>query len=587
MLFQNFSNVLTDHALNLGNKTAIIFQSDTGQREKKSYVDLYTESQVLAAKLKGIIKPGERVLLLYPPGIDFVVSFFACLYADLIPVPSQLTRKKNINKIKSIIDNASIEFGLCNEYSLNYLNKDDLKIELINTESFDIEKVAVTVAKNKQNDIAFLQYTSGSTADPKGVMVTHANLLNNCSILNNQVLQVTQDKLVVSWLPPFHDMGLIGCILQSIHVGATCFQFTPTSFVKKPINWLLAISEFGKEKKIVSGAPDFAYDLTVKKVNEADLPADFDLSNWELAFSGAEPVRERTLIAFYNKFKKYGFKYKTFLPVYGLAESTLVSTFSTINAEPKALVCNAASIQEGNKIELVKENLKNTDGTINYVSCGVAVDQHTMKIVDALTLENLGENRIGEIWLKGPSMAVGYWNNQSASEEIFNAYIDNEDGPYMRTGDLGFIRYGELYIVGRLKNMMIVHGKNHYPEDIEDSINNAHEALSNRGTVFSFDQNQEEVVAVVYELERAAIDMPNKEEIIQAIKRVVSSRHGLRVQVVSLVKPFSVPMTSSGKLQRQKIKQQFLNRELELIYESGQNGSVYIKEEEKAIEESH
>ena len=421
------------------------------------------------------------------------------------------------------------------------------------------------------SDLAFLQYTSGSTGTPKGVMLSHENLLHN-SLRIMQAFEITRSQSGVFWLPSFHDMGLIGGILVPLYGGKFNVIMSPVAFLQKPLRWLQAISKY---RATISGGPNFSYELCVRKITP-EQRATLDLSSWSLAFNGAEPVRPETIDAFCEAFAPCGFRREAFFPCYGLAESTLMVTGGMKFEPPVIRAFDAASIETGTA--LVRTGF--APGTRRLVGSGRELDGQDVRIVDPQTCEALPPGRIGEIWVSGPSVAQGYWNRPDATKETFGAMLALPDahsqtqsakkwrpnpGPYLRTGDLGFFDNGELFVTGRLKDLIIVRGRNHYPQDIEHSVEEA-SPLVRAGSVaaFSVDVDGRERVVVVAELERGKRDSDEIAASFDAIRKRLAVEHEVALEAIVMVRPNSIAKTSSGKIQRHACKRQFLEGTLEI-----------------------
>ena len=568
MKFNNLNEILAFHAENSKNKTLFNFLKNIDDKVSITYGEFYQKVKSISSQLQEKTTKGERVLLLYPPGIEFITAFFGCLNAGVIAVPAYAPNKRNISKLEGIIQDAGIKMALCNQSTLALIGvlklnkkiKQEIlsKIDLVHLDDTRSDLMYNEV-EIEPNSTAFLQYTSGSTSFPKGVMVTHENLISNSETIKN-VTQVTSDSHMVSWLPPFHDMGLIGKIIQTIYSGISATLMAPITFIKKPSIWLEAISQNNSFDRIVSGAPNFAFDLCVDKIREEDLSENFDLSHWKIAFSGAEPVRKKTIERFYQKFKKYGFQYKQLLPVYGLAESTLMATSGNIEKEPIVKRFSLDKIEEDQK---AVEEIQNGERDKFYVACGEAIPHHIVVAVNPETMTFCEEKEIGEIWIKGDSVAKGYWNKEALTDERFRAYTQCGEGPFFRTGDMGFFNNKEIYITGRIKDMIIINGRNYYPEDVEVSVAEAHDSLKKGGTAtISIDENGTEKVIVVQEIKKDHVRNYNKEEIVSAIKRAVRLKHDLVIDAIVLISTSSIPKTTSGKIQRFNVKKQFLKNEL-------------------------
>lgn len=546
--------------------TAIAYRFLNGDQEDVyTYAKLDDRVRVIASQIQAVTSNRQsRAVILVPQGPDYVASYFACLYAGVIAVPVY-TPKKNQKQTRllSIIQDCSPEVILTTQDVLSNF-KSSLSDDLIGIPSVIVDafsgfsKDDYKHVNVESEEIAFLQYTSGSTGSPKGVMVTHANLMHNSAMMY-EALGHNDESRIVSWLPAFHDMGLIAGVLQPIYGGFEAVLMTPVSFLQKPVRWLKAISDY---KGTTSGGPNFAYDLCVQSVSneEADL---LDLSSWQVAANGAEPVRGSTLDNFVSKFKRSGLDSKSMFPCYGMAEATLLVTGGDKYLPHHTVCLDVDELQKNHAIESIK------DATQSYevVGCGRVYKNQVVKIVDSDTKLLCGPNIIGEIWLSGGSVAKGYWGREKESEQTFNAYItDSNDGPYLRTGDLGFIKDEELFITGRLKDLIIIHGKNHYPQDIEFSVEGCHQAFQEGGcAAFSIDSDGEERLVIVQEIKREYLLKLDLEEAITIVTKMVSDSYHIKVYGVAFIKPFSLCRTSSGKVQRHACKSAFLSEELKLI----------------------
>ncbi|MEW6738005.1 MAG: fatty acyl-AMP ligase, partial [Acidobacteriota bacterium] len=435
-----------------------------------TYFELNSKARAIAAALQACKAQGERALLLYPPGLEFIVAFFACLYSGVVAVPvyppDPMRLNRTLNRFLAIANDAQPMVGLTTstilpliEYSLQEIT------ELKNIQWFATDKISTEMAAEwqsvniKKDTLAFLQYTSGSTSSPKGVMLTHENLLHNSTLIH-QFFQTDSNSKGVIWLPTYHDMGLIGGILQPLYKGFPVTLMSPITFLQRPLRWLQAIS---RTQATISGGPNFAYDLCVRKISEEE-KASLDLSSWRLAFNGAEPIRSETMARFSQAFAVCGFRAEAFYPCYGLAEATLIVSGGSKTATP---IINKI---DGALFEYHKVITTDKHEAITVVGCGRCDQSQRILIVDTETLTVCLPDRVGEIWVSGPSVAQGYWQKPLENDKVFNAFTDNGEGPFLRTGDLGFIKDGELFVTGRLKDLIIIRGRNYYPQDIEWTI---------------------------------------------------------------------------------------------------------------------
>ncbi len=405
--------------------------------------------------------------------------------------------------------------------------------------------------------LAFLQYTSGSTASPKGVMVSHGNLLHNSAFIAKS-FETRAGGQGVFWLPLYHDMGLIGGMLQTVHAGGTSTFMSPVEFLHRPQRWLEVISQ---TRATVSGGPDFAYDLCVRRVSP-EARAELDLSCWEVAFSGAEPVRSETIERFIEAFAPCGFRREAFYPCYGLAEATLMVT-GGLRAEPPQVV---RVRREALAVHRVVTAEPDEGDSCEFVGCGVSPSDQRLAIVDPKTLQACPSDRIGEIWVSGPSVAQGYYDAPAKSESTFRGRIaDDGELPYLRTGDLGFIRHGMLFVTGRLKDLIIIRGRNYYPQDIEQSVERSHPCLRpGASAAFTVDVENLPQLVVAVELERHRRDLDDS-EVVVAIRQTVAADHELDPYAVVLLKTATLPRTSSGKVQRHVCREDYLANRLRTV----------------------
>jgi amino acid adenylation domain-containing protein len=546
------------------NRDAFIFLLDGETKEVTlTYEELDKLARRIAAQLQALGLTGERALLLYPAGLDFLIAFFGCLYAGVIAVTAYPPRnERNTPRIKAIVKDAQAAIALTTTEILPTVQslmteKTDLKsLQWLTTDNLvEIEDTWQEPHINRDT-LAFLQYTSGSTGTPKGVMISHGNLLHNANT-TYQFMEHSAESRFVTWLPMYHDMGLIGGILQPLYGGFPCIIMPPPLFLQRPYRWLQAISKY---QGTTSGGPNFAYDLCVQKIT-SEQKATLDLSSWSVAFNGAEPIRHDTLERFASSFAECGFRKEAFYPCYGMAETTLIvsgvqkATFPIIKAVQKSAL-------ESNR---VVESALEDDNVSHFVSCGQVIPQQKVVIANPKILKSCQPGEIGEIWVSGLSVAQGYWNREEETEETFHAYLlDTGEGPFLRTGDLGFLENGEIFITGRAKDLIIIRGRNLYPQDIELTAERSHPSLRlGASAAFTVLVNNEEKLVVVQELEFRA--KPNLKDVVNAIRQAVTEEHEVQIHAVVLIKPGSIPKTSSGKIQRRATRAQFENGELNIV----------------------
>ena len=554
-----------------------------------TYGELDRRARAIAAVLQQSVERGSRAMLVYPADLEFIVAYFGCLYAGVIAVPTyppQTRTKRSLAKLRSIMNDVqpSVVLTISSLSSMVeslFAQAQELQgIPLITTD--DIANDLAEVWRDpavESNTLAFLQYTSGSTGMPKGVMLTHGNLLHNLTLIQ-RYFEITSEARGVTWLPPYHDMGLIGMILGTVYAGVESTIMSPVAFLQRPIRWLQAISN---ARATVSGGPNFAYDLCVRKIT-AEQKATLDLSSWTIAVNGAEPVRPETLERFVEAFAPCGFRRETFYPCYGLAEASLIVAGGQRAALPVVKTFQSVPLAQNRVVPASAEAFNENEGLRTLVGSGQAPASQKIVIVDPESLTPCLPDQVGEVWVSGPSIAQGYWQKPAETERTFRAYLANsEEGPFMRTGDLGFLQDGELFVTGRLKDLIIIRGRNHYPQDIELTVEQSHPALRpGCGVAFSVDVSGEERLVIVYEVERQYRNL-NVDEVVEAIRQAVAEHHELQVYAVVLIKMSSIPKTSSGKLQRRASREAFLARNLEVVGEwTLEDSQVQIAEPENA-----
>ncbi len=574
-------DVLRWRALNQPARHAYTFLSDgENEEESLSYAELERGARKVGSLLQSYTTAGDRVLLLYPSGLDFVVAFFGSLYAGLVPVAAPQPRpNKTLNRLRTIAADAGASVVLTTGPIISLTEKlfalvpqlQDLR--WLATDSLDDGFTGELEAPRLKGDmLAFLQYTSGSTSAPKGVMITHENVMQNSADID-LLLRHGADTVFISWLPHFHDMGLISGVVLPMYTGFPAYLLSPMHFLQRPARWLDAFTRY---RGTHSAAPSFAYDLCVRKVTPEQC-ARLDLSSWKVACNAAEPVSAQAMERFIQTFEPCGFRRKTFSPAYGLAEVTLITT--AVPGDEEAALCTVqAAALANNKIVEVSGQDRNTR---TLVSCGRATHATEVVIAGPESFKRRRDNEIGEIWVRGKSVAKGYWRCPENIEEIFRARLyDSGEGPFLRTGDLGFIRNGELYVTGRLKDLIIIAGSNHYPQDIEGTVDRSHPALRpNCCAAFSVEDNEQEALVVVAEVEphyrpASGISEPapgrldkhpalDPAELSKVIRRAVAEEHELPIQSVNLIKAGTIPKTTSGKIRRGECKRLFLNNCLE------------------------
>ncbi|WP_366524982.1 fatty acyl-AMP ligase [Acaryochloris sp. IP29b_bin.137] len=566
-----------------------------------TYAELDAKARAIAAALQSACQPGDRALLVYQPGLEYVAAFFGCLYAGVTAVPIYPPRpNRSLMRLQSVIADSQAIFALTTSQILSKLERQlidaaELKaLKWLATDSLSVTepRQAWQEIHPQGQDLAFLQYTSGSTATPKGVMITHHNLLQNLALIHQCFEHSSQCQGVI-WLPPYHDMGLIGGILQPLYGGFPVALMSPFMFLQSPIRWLQAISRY---RATTSGGPNFAYDLCLRKVKSEQLQG-LDLSSWRVAFNGAEPISAQTLEDFAAKFAPCGFRSEAFFPCYGLAEATLIVSGGQRDARPALKTVQGTALEQH---QVVSAQANDADAR-TLVGCGTALQGQEIVIANPETLQQCSAEEVGEIWVSGESIAQGYWRQSDVSGETFQAHLaDTGAGPFLRTGDYGFLVGSELYVTGRLKDVIIINGRNHYPQDIEWTVIQSYPGIRpNCAAAFSITEAGEERLIVVAELERNYINRYQKngkkpsahppqlnnfvpptsltadseptaveKDILTQIRRAVAKEHDLQIYALLLLKPGSIPKTSSGKIQRFTCRAKFLEGDLESVAKS-------------------
>jgi acyl-CoA synthetase (AMP-forming)/AMP-acid ligase II len=546
-------------------QVAYIFLRDGHADEARlTYAQLDRKARQIAEYLQDSVPAGSRVLINHLPGLEYISSYFGCLYASMIAVPVYPPRfNQKLDRLNSIVRSALPAAALTAKQTMDTLRAQIQDSPLLSPLNWIETDLLPDVDPGEyfsppaEGNVAFLQYTSGSTSDPKGVMLSHRNLLANLDAIRECFGLSTQSKGVI-WLPPYHDMGLIGGVLGPAYVGFPVILISPYTFLQRPYRWLQAVSKY---RATTTGAPNFAYELCYRRITEEQM-ADIDLSSVELAFCGAEPIRAEMIDRFSERFAKCGFRRQAFYPCYGLAEATLMVSGGKKEEAPIVETIDG-EVLEHQGIALQEEDATKKQSR-KLVGCGTEIPHHKVRIVDPTTFELCEEGRVGEIWFHGPSVALGYWQRPEDTQSHFQAQIagDPSGEGFLRTGDLGFLLKGEVFVTGRLKDLLIIHGRNLYPQDIELTVENSHTSLkSGAGAAFALPHEDGEKLVVVQELERKSKDV-DVQEITDAIRASVMESHGVAPYAISLIEPNTIPLTSSGKIQRHTARKLFLDGEL-------------------------
>ncbi|MCA9999166.1 MAG: fatty acyl-AMP ligase, partial [Anaerolineales bacterium] len=539
-----------------------------------TYAQLDIQARAIAAWLQSRGQQGDRVLLLYPPGLDYIAAYFGCLYAGFIAVPAYPPRLNRPSpRIQGIVRDAGATLAIADTQILTSLSRRfEHMPELASLQWLNSETISSDMAANWRepvvtaDTIAFLQYTSGSTSAPKGVIVSHGNLIHNLEAIWHG-FHLTPDGIGVFWLPSYHDMGLIGGILAPMYIGGPSYLMAPAAFLQRPFRWLQAISRY---QGSISGAPNFAYKLCVEKITP-EQRQQLDLSSWQVAFSGAEPVNPDTMREFAETFAPHSFNPAAFYPCYGLAEGTLIASGGDGPGPLHTLTVDREAIAR-NQVQPIDPG----SNSQTLVSCGQTIPGQTITIVNPETEQPVAPGEIGEVWLSGPSVAQGYWGLEEQTAVTFHATLPNTPRRHLRTGDLGFLHDGNLFITGRLKDLIIIRGRNLYPQDIEHTAWQSHEALEpGAGAAFSITADGEEKLALVYEVKRQHRNI-GADAVATAVRNAIAQEHGVQLHTLRLVKPLAVPKTSSGKIRRAATRQQLLAEELPVVSQwtaAGEQGS--------------
>ena len=579
-------DILHSRALYQPDKKAFTFLLD-GETKGSSltYRELDLQAFAIATRLQNLGASGDRALLIYPPGLEFIAAFFGCLYAGVVAVPAYPPRRnQSLSRLQSIVADAGATMALTTKTVLSNVERQFTQsptlqaLHWLATDNIASDLAQAWLQPDISSDtLAFLQYTSGSTGTPKGVMVTHGNLLHNEQMIQ-QAMQHTEKTIVLGWLPLFHDMGLIGNVLQPLYLGISCILMSPVAFLQRPWRWLQAISRY---KATTSGGPNFAYELCVSKITN-EQRGTLDLSSWEVAFNGAEPVRAETLERFATAFEPCGFRREAFYPCYGMAETTLLVSGRLKAALPVIKSVQGDALEQNQVVSASFEN----DEVRTLVGCGQTLLEQQIVIAHPDTLTRCQPPFVGEIWVWGNSVAQGYWNRPEETQTTFQAYLaDTGEGPFLRTGDLGFLQEGELFVTGRLKDLIIIRGRNHYPQDIELTVEQSHPVLQQGCTAaFSVEVNGQERLVVACEVERTSRRNLDVDAIGKSISQAVIEQHELEVYAILLLKTGSIPKTSSGKIQRHACRAGFLAGNLDVVGDWRTNPESKV-ESQRRVEE--
>lgn len=551
-LLQNQAQTLPEHIV------YTFLEKADGIEKNISFRFLDERAQIIGSELQRIGAQGERVLLLFSANEDFVTAFFGCLYAGAVAVPLYpLTSDKHFERTIAVARDANAKFALTTADKVkeisNRLAADRIELDTNWLAPPATSQVPWQKPDLSPSDLAFLQYTSGSTGIPKGVMISHGNLLSNFQMIRT-AMQATSADIMISWLPMFHDMGLIGAVLHSVYSGMRSIILPPATMIR-PMRWLEVISKY---KGTITVAPNFAYEYCNERITDQDLNK-LDLSTLRVAFNGAEPIRASTIKTFQKKFAPCGLKSDVFLSCYGLAEATLIVTGRSMDKHTTFMDIDPDKLQEGSAF--LSENPKRSQ---TIVSCGTSVGSQKIMICKSGNTEPLPPQIIGEILVTGPNVSKGYWQKEDLNKNVF---VETSQGElYLRTGDLGYIdQENQLYVTGRLKDLIIIRGKNFAPQDIEDTVLESHELFHNKNcAAFSITRNNSEELIIIQEI-AATADPTVVPEALSSIKEAVLDQYGIQPYDIRFVGPNSLLKTSSGKLRRRDICKDYLANNLRWI----------------------
>lgn len=574
---QNIIEYLEDRCLHSPHRTAFVFLENGDETEKRiSYRELESGVKQVVCMLRNMNLEGEKVLLVYQDAREFITTFLACQYCGLIPVPvSYFKGSKQVARLMHIFNDAKAAAVLCTNASITPLQNGlsglagSGEIKIIPTNATPSSDTAQWPHNPSYSPISFIQYTSGSTGHPKGVIVSAENLLHNQQLIRN-VFCCDENSVILSWLPFHHDMGLIGNILHTLYIGCTCILMSPFHFMQSPRRWLEAISRY---KATHSGGPNFAYDLCVDKISRDELPA-LDLSGWTVAFNGSEPIRSETIERFSSYFKLAGFRSASFYPCYGLAEATLLVAGDKKEPIPATIFIKRNLISGGKIILSDKSDLQSQ----GIVSSGSIASGIECRIISPDNQMNCGELEEGEICISGNSVTKGYLNRDNS-----DLFYEFDGQPFLRTGDLGFLYGGELFVHGRIKEMLIVRGKNIYPYDIEEGIFENEQAIETNGVaVFGLNEMEEQLV-IIAEIKRTFLKELDAENMIRSIDKKVTGSFGISPFDIVLTTPLGIPRTTSGKLQRLKCKEYYQTNSFTVIGSKERLSKKQVKKEKNHL----
>ena len=536
-----------------------------GEEEILTYGRLDHRARAIGGWLRSRCGTGFPVALIFRPGLEYITAFYGALYGGEIAVPLNPPASRNsVARLVAVLASANCRLALTTRDMLPRVERALRQFPALSeTEFVAVETIGDDASSDWRNpctppeSTVVVQYTSGSTAAPKGVKLRDRNLLHNAALMM-RVSRLGKYDIGVSWLPHYHDMGLIAGILMPAFGGFPVVLLSPAGFLSDPIRWLRVISE---HRATVSGAPNFGYEECTRSIHQEEIGG-IDLSTWRVAYCGAEPIRPDTVKRFTATFSRCGFREKTFFPCYGLAEATLMVTGGPAASSPVIRWLSKSDLRKGT----VADAPDDSPNATALLASGALIPDNEVVIVNPESKVICEKGRVGEIWLSGPSVGDGYWGFTDATEEVFGAFLaETGAGPFLRTGDLGFVENGMLFVVGRRKDLIIIRGLNYYPQDIELTIDRCHPSLvSGCGAAFSVDVDGEERLAVVHEVDRR-LAKTEHQSVIESVVESVAEQHGLSVYAVALIKQGSIAKTTSGKVQRQRNRSDFLTNQLLVV----------------------
>jgi len=560
----NFVDLLERRAALSGGLPAVHFLAEgEGQVDTLDYAGLDVRARAIGARLRAEAGEGERVLLLHPPGLEFVASFCGCLYGGVVAIAAYPPRNaRHMPRIEAILQDAQVRVIVSTREGLAkvepWLGERAASFRLIASDDLMRPDPSWQRPAIRPDALALLQYSSGSTGQPQGVMITHANIMANAEMIRRQFGYHDQSTFV-SWLPIYHDMGLIGNLLQPLYLGTSTVLMPPAAFLQKPVRWLAAISH---HRARTTGAPNFAFDLCARVVT-AEQKANLDLSCLELIYNGSEPIDARAFERFADAFAGCGLRRTSLFACYGMAETTLLATGGKAGDGYRALRVDPSALGRNEAVEVAAGR---TEG-LSVVSCGYSVAGQELAIVDPVTRQPCAAATVGEIWLRGAHVSPGYWGQPERTAESMDGRQADGSGSWLRTGDLGFLKDNELYVTGRIKDVIIVRGKNHYPQDIERTAELSHPSLQPGScAAFALRIDGVEQIGIAAEVRRTELRTLDGPAVVSAIRRAVLENHELSVFAVTLLKPVTLPKTSSGKLQRFAARAGWESGTLESVY---------------------